>query len=107
MCPVCNLADSPSPRCLCGYEHTTGDTTEVLARAADARRSGIRAMVRGSAIVATMPLMTVVLPVIPIAAILLPIGLFGGIDAVRGWRRHREARRRMRRMLPAARVVDR
>jgi hypothetical protein len=93
---------------LCGYEHTTGDTRQVVSRAVEARRSGARAMVRGGiAMVAAVPLFTVVLPVIPIAALLLPLSLFGGTAMVRGWRRYREAGRRMRRMLPMARVVDR
>jgi len=104
MCPICDLHDSPSPTCLCGYEHTTGDTTQVVARAVEARRSGARAMLRaGVAIVAAIPLVMVI-PVVPIAGLLW---LFGGASAVRGWRRYREAGRRMRRMLPMARVVDR
>ena len=107
-CPICDLRDSPSPTCLCGYEHATGDTTHVIARAVEARRSGARAMLRGGVtLVAAIPLFTVILPVIPIAAMLLPLSLFGGTAAVRGWRRYREAGRRMRRMLPTARVVDR
>lgn len=104
-CPICELTSSPEPVCLCGYDHITGDTTHVIDRARAARRSAVRGMTRGAVTMVAIPLAVVVIPVIPIAAILLPLSLFGGVDVVRGFRRFREARRRLRHMLPSARVI--
>jgi hypothetical protein len=111
MCPICEVTTALGPRCSCGYDRETGDTTVVAEKAVAGRARAARGLRRGLVVLGTIPVTMALFPILPLVSFAAPLQLLFGVgDTIRGWRQYRLASQRLRRVtlpaLPPARVIE-